>query len=86
MELEAYLLRLVTHHDATHGERLPLPDSIIIEKAKLNAAEANLGFDSGEFNFSTKWLYKWKQHNNTKHTHFHGEGEDANLTSVAIVR
>jgi hypothetical protein len=36
---------LVTHHDATHGGRVTLPDSIIIEKAKLIAAEANLELD-----------------------------------------
>ena len=65
---------------------MPLPDSIIIEKAKQIAAEANLEFDPGEFNFSTKWLYKWKLHNNIKHTNFHGEGEAAKLTYVAIVR
>ncbi len=63
-----------------------MPDSSIIEKAKLIAAEANIQFDPGEFNFSTKWLYKWKQHNNIKHTPFHGEGEARNLTYVAIVR
>ncbi len=63
-----------------------MPDTLIIEKAKLIAAEANLEFDPREFNFSTKWLYKWKQHNNINHTTLHGEGEAANLTSVAIVR
>ncbi len=62
----AHLLRWVTHHDAMHGGRVPLPDSIIIEKAKQIAAEAN--------------------HNNIKHTNFHGEGEAANLVSIAIVR
>ncbi len=86
MELETHLLRWIMHHDATHGGRVPLPDSIIVEKAKLIARDAELEFDPGEFNFSTKWLYKWKQRNNIKHTQLHGEGEAANLTSVAIVR
>jgi hypothetical protein len=45
---------------------------------KLIARDAELEFDPGEFNFSTKWLYKWKQRNNIKHSRLHGEGEEAN--------
>ena len=63
-----------------------MADSIIIEQARVIASEANLEFDPGEFNFSLKWLYIFKLHNNIKHTNLHGEGEAADMTSVAIVR
>ncbi len=63
-----------------------MSDSVIMEQAKLIASEANLEFDPGEFNFSLKWLYGFKLYNNIKHTNLHGEGEAADLTSVAIVR
>ncbi len=76
----------IVHHDSVYGGRVPLPDSILIEQAKTIAAEANLDFDPVDFNFSSKWLYKFKMHNNIKHTNLHGEGEAADLTSVAIVR
>ena len=56
-----------------------------MEQAKLIAAEPNFVFDPNEFNFSTKWLYMFKINNNIKHTHFHGEGEAADLSPVAIV-
>ncbi len=86
MELEKHLLGWIMHHDATHEGRVSLPDSTIVEKDKLIARDAELEFDPGEINFFTKWLYKWKQRNNIKYTQLHGEGEAANLTSVAIVR
>ena len=63
-----------------------MADSIIIEKAKVIASEANLDIDPGEFNFALKWLYRFKLHNNIKQTNLHGEGEAADMTSVAIVR
>ncbi len=54
-ELEKLLLAWIQHHDSTHGGRIHLPDNIILEQAKLIAAEARLVFDPNEFNFSTKW-------------------------------
>jgi len=86
VQLETLLLAWIQHHDSTHGGRIPLLDSIILEQAKIIAAEANLVFDPNEFNFSTKWLYMFKIHNNIKHTHFHGESEAADLFFVAIVK
>jgi len=76
----------IVHHDFIHGGRDPLPDSILIEQAKNIATQANLDFDPGDFNFSSKWLYKFDMHNNIKHTHLHGEGEAIDLMFVAIVR
>ncbi len=76
----------IVHHDSVHGGRIPLLDSILIEQAKNISEKSNLDFDPGDFNFSSKWLYKFKMHYNTKHTRLHGGGEAANLTYVAIVR
>ena len=75
----------IVHHNSVYGGRVPLPDSILIEQAKTIVAKANLDFDPGDSNFSSKWLYKFKMHNNIKHTNMHGEGEATDLTSVAIV-
>ncbi len=85
-ELEKLLLAWIQYHDSTNGGRIPLPVNIILEQAKLIAAEAKLVFNPNEFNSSTKWLYRFKIHNNIKHTHFHGEGKAADLSSIAIAR
>ena len=55
-------------------------------QAKLIAKQNNLNFDEKRFNFSTKWLHKFKKINNVTRLRFHGEGEDADMDSVAIVR
>lgn len=55
-------------------------------QAKRIAAENNLEFDPTQFNYSSKWLYKFKQAFNINHARFHGEGADAVQESVAICR
>ena len=84
--LEQNLLSWIIPHDSTHGGRVPLQDSILIEQAKIIAQEGNMKLDLEEFNFPSKWLRRFKMRNNINHTTYHGEGEAADLTSVAIVR
>ena len=76
----------IVHHDSVYGGRVPLPDSTLMEQAKTIAAEANMDFNPGDFNFSSKRLCKFKMNNNIKNTNLHGAGEATNLTFVAIVR
>jgi len=52
-------------------------------QAKLLAAGNELVFDEKKFNYSSKWLLKFKQANRMR---FHGEAADADLENVAVVR
>eukprot|EP00873_Tetraselmis_striata_P038276 jgi/Tetstr1/458540/TSEL_044943.t1 len=71
--LEELLLDWIRHHDATHGGKVPLSDMMILEQAKLLAAGNELVFDEKKFNYSSKWLLKFKQANNINRMRFHGE-------------
>eukprot|EP00873_Tetraselmis_striata_P032869 jgi/Tetstr1/453133/TSEL_040155.t1 len=84
--LEELLLDWIRHHDATHGGKVPLSDMMILEQAKLLAAGNELVFDEKKFNYSSKWLLKFKQANNINRMRFHGEAADADLENVAVVR
>lgn len=55
-------------------------------QAKHIAEELSIVFEDGSFNFSSKWLYKFKLANDINRVRLHGEGADADKTSVAIVR
>jgi hypothetical protein len=55
-------------------------------QAKLLAAGNELVFDEKKFNYSSKWLLKFKQANNINRMRFHGEAADADLENVAVVR
>ena len=43
-------------------------------------------FDKNKFNFSHKWLLGFKKANDIRRLRLHGEGADADLESVHIVR
>eukprot|EP00873_Tetraselmis_striata_P038600 jgi/Tetstr1/458864/TSEL_004373.t1 len=84
--LEELLLDWIRHHDATHGGKVPLSDMMILEQAKLLAAGNELVFDEKKFNYSSKWLLKFKQANNINRMRFHDETADADLENLAVVR
>lgn len=45
-----------------------------------------MDFDKKQFNFSSKWLYKYKLAHNINRVKLHGEGADADVAAVQIVR
>jgi hypothetical protein len=55
-------------------------------QARTIASDLGLEFDTKEFNFSHKWLAGFKQAFGISRMRLHGEGADANLQSVEIVR
>ena len=55
-------------------------------RAKHIAEELEIEFPDGKFNFSNKWLFKFKLANDINRVQLHGEGADAAPASVAIVR
>lgn len=50
------------------------------------AEDLGLQFNPKDFNFSHKWLLNFKKANDINRTVLHGEGEDADLASVQVVR
>ena len=59
---------------------------LVLSQAKKLAEENNLHFDKEHFNFSHKWLLGFKKANNINRIRLHGEGQDADLRSVHVVR
>src|SRR4051794_13530505 len=57
-----------------------LTDLLIKEKAKTFAEAFNI--QENELVFSNGWLYKFKQRNNIRRYHIHGESESAPLASL----
>ncbi|GBC11696.2 jerky protein homolog-like [Rhizophagus irregularis DAOM 181602=DAOM 197198] len=57
-----------------------LTDLLIKEKAKIFAQAFNI--QENELVFSNGWLYKFKQRNNIRRYHIHGESESAPLASL----
>ena len=55
-------------------------------QAKRIADDNDFEFDPTVFNFSHKWLTNYKKAYGIHKTAMHGEGEDADLNSVLIVR
>ena len=43
-------------------------------------------FNPTKFNFSTRWLRKFKEEYNINRIRLHGEGEDADMQGVHITR
>ncbi len=84
--LERMLLGWIQHHDIVHGGRVALPDNALVLQARRIALEEGLEFDPHKFNFSTKWLGRFKVINNITRIMLHGEGAYANMDSVSITR
>ena len=59
---------------------------ILSIQAKAIAAENNMVFDPAKFNFSARWLRKFKEEYNITRVRLHGEGEDASMEGVHITR
>ena len=55
-------------------------------QAKLIAKENGFVFDPKKFNFSHRWLFKFKESFNIGRVRLHGEGVDADMQGVAITR
>ena len=58
-------------------------DAALIQQAMSIAKEANLEFDEKTFNFSKKWLHKFKEHNNISRATLRGEVSAAQDTAAA---
>ena len=63
-----------------------LTSSALYMQAKLIANENGFVFNPKKFNFSTRWLFKFKQAFNIRRVRLHGEGADADMRGVAITR
>lgn len=55
-------------------------------QAKKIAQDNELVFDSKKFNFSHRWLLKFKEAFSIRRIRLHGEGADADLRGVHISR
>lgn len=55
-------------------------------QAKRIARDNGFIFDTNVFNYSTKWLLNFKKAYGINRIAMHGEGADADLDSVTIVR
>ena len=66
--------------------RIALPDNALVLQARRIALEEDLEFDPKQFNFSTKWLGRFKVANNITRIWLHGEVADADMDSVSITR
>ena len=74
--LEKALLEWILGRGSEHPEG-KVDDAALIQQAMSIAKEANLVFDEKTFNFSRKWLYKFKEHNNISRTRRRGEAAGA---------
>ena len=84
--LEQKLLGWIQHHNIVHGGRVALSDNALVLQARSIALEEGLELDPQQFNFSTKWLERFKVINNITRIKLHGEGADADMDSVSITR
>ncbi len=65
---------------------MALHDNVIIEQTKLIASEHDIIFVAKKFNFSSKWLGRFKPANSIPRIRLHGEGTDADMDSIHVTR